>query len=85
MLFPFPPKPHLNKKNKIQNIYILSKFEPILNFFTYLVLLIPIHWTNEFTTSPLGPIHYDQRIHPKYSEITWHIGTPFVGVVEFNN
>jgi len=31
-----------------------------------------------FTTFSVVPIHYNQRIHSKSSEITWHIGIPFV-------
>jgi hypothetical protein len=44
--------------------------------------LVHVHWTSEFTASPLGPIHYDQWIHSKSNENTWCTKTPFV-VVEF--
>jgi hypothetical protein len=37
--------------------------------------LVPVHWTNEFTTSSLGPIHYDQ---------VKSLGVPFV-VMFFKN
>jgi len=40
--------------------------------------LIPIHYISEFITSPLGPNHYNQWIHSKFSEITWCTRTPFV-------
>jgi len=43
-------------------------------------LLVPVHQTSEFITSSLVPVHYNQWIHSKSTEIIWHTRTPFVVV-----
>jgi hypothetical protein len=40
--------------------------------------LIHVQWTNELIASPPSLNHWDQWIHSKFNEITWHTRTHFV-------